>query len=250
MKYIVLTMAETRMAEPDHDVFGPGYRIIEFPMIRTEPLEIPPDIFSTALKADWLVFTSQNAVWYFLDHLEKEVPASKITKPSLAAIGHSTSDLLVSNGLKVRFIPTRSNRVILSQELPVLSGQKVSVFTSEQTNRSEYEAILQKGASLHFNFLYRTLPIEHDKQEWDKVIELRPSAFCFLSSSAVTSFFNQLKSCEIRLQPDNFTWGAIGPVTARELMKWIAEPIIQPESSTLNSLLQAIWKTTVTVQGD
>jgi uroporphyrinogen-III synthase len=250
LKYIVITSAENKQSKPFENYLGPGYRIINFPMIRTEPIEIPRKTFLNALDVNWMVFTSQNAVRYYFKNLNEGNVEGNISHAQIGAIGDRTAELLNSSGMKVTFVPSEFNRKILSEELPVVKGQKVSVFTSSETIREDYKPIIRKGASLDLHFIYSTKPNLQSWDNWNNLLQLDPIAFCFLSASAVTSFFNQVRSWDIPLEPDNFTWGAIGPATFRELRKWITVPVTLPESTNLKSLLQAIWKATSNVRED
>ena len=86
-----------------------GAEVIEFPTIET----VPPEDFSGLDSAierlprfDYIIFTSANALKYFLARLEKlGRPSSLLRESRLVAVGPKTAQEMAASGLKPDIIP-------------------------------------------------------------------------------------------------------------------------------------------------
>ncbi len=247
-KRIVVTRAEEQSGELTRLLSREGAEVIHLPVIAfTEPLELGP--LDAAIKRlgkfDWLLFTSQNAVRFFVAHCRKAkfaLPRGEEDKPRVAAVGSATARAAEKEGFVVRHVPRESRGLNLAQELGgELSGERVLLPRSDIARSDLPEALRAAGADVTEVVAYRTVAAARQspeaverllRGEVDVVTFASPSAFHFLAQETGVE--------PLRCLASKVAVAAIGPVTANVLHQAGIPVAIQASESTSRGLLNAI----------
>ena len=188
---------------------------------------------------DWLVFTSRNAVHYFLPLLEahqRNLIEEKRIK--IAVVGHKTARFAEEHELSVDFIPTQHTAKGLAEELPTKEGQCI-LQPCSKIARKDFQSILEaKSVEVERCALYNTTPINYTQTDWENLKKQQPTVITFTSPSAVRSFVNQ--SCQCEMDWEQTIFASIGPSTTKALEKEGYTNIIEAEKHNVEGLIQAI----------
>jgi len=179
-------------------MFQLGFNLIEYPLIRIEPLPIQVEKVESSL-----IFTSQNAVKLAFE--SKEISALLHGK-NCYCVGEKTKALLEKNGQKV--IKMHQNASDLAHFLVKnVKNDSFSFFCGKQ-RRAEIEDLFnRKQMKLVIHELYDTLFTS-------KVFENHFDGILFFSPSAVQSFFSKNQWNE------HMHGFCIGPSTASVLKQY------------------------------
>ena len=232
---------------------------IRFPAIQFEPLPAPElDEALAQLDAyDWLIFTSGNAVRFFIERLEigdwrLEIFQSRdqrkpISRPQgvnllkIAAVGSATQNLLAKNNIPVDFVPERFTGEQLVLGLGDVSGKRV-LLPRAKIGRPEIVVMLrERGAIVDDIALYDTItavPTQTALAELDKGVDV----ITFTSPSSVRNFLKILDERPSRFQKPrrSVQIAVIGPSTAEEVEKFGLTVDIMPNEYTIDGLIDAI----------
>lgn len=204
-----------------------GINLIIKPMIKTQLLhEKQNEIIALAKKntADAWVFTSKNAVEFFLNIKEHLNYSSKI----FFAVGVKTARPLQAIGLPVN-IPEQENATALAQLMLDKSVKNVLFWCGNRRRNVLPKLFKEAQIGLEELVVYHTI-------ESPNCIEEDYDAIAFLSASAVESF---IKKNYFNAQKPLF---AIGKTTADTLRNNTQQKIYIPPKPHIDLLLQAISK--------
>jgi uroporphyrinogen III methyltransferase/synthase len=227
-KRIVITRSREQSAELVERLESLGAEPIEAPMIRVAP----PEDFGPLDKAvaeagsyDWIVFTSANAVDFFMRRLGvSDGDIRDLKGVRLVAIGPATAERLLRQGLRVDLQPAESRADIAREVLPEelrRSGADVTEVTAYRTVLAEVER-------------------EGDPDIYRMLLEKRIDVVTFTSASTVKNF---VQIFGVEQAPDllNATKvAAIGPVTAEAAEQYGIKTAIMPKEYTIPALVDAI----------
>lgn len=214
-----------------------------FPLIRThEVISSQDEIFFKKLSGyDWLIFTSQNAVSFFLQKMSRYNIHLKEIKVKIAAVGTSTASAIEDVGLQVSFIPTNFSAEAFVEQFPQVSD---SIDTCLFVRGSLAKDTLKKGLSQQVDewTVYETLPNMDNSQGLSTYIAQQLHVFIAFASPSAVEVFADTIACHLGWTP--FKIAAIGHVTATTLEKYGATVHIQPKIYTWMALIQEIakWK--------
>ncbi len=144
-----------------------GVKIIHLPLIK---IVKPSDNYRSLDEAikkigqyDWIVFTSQNAVEYFMKRAKK-IP----TKAKIAAVGPTTAASLKKHGLKVNLVPKIYSAQGLADEFAKLDMKKKQVLfpRAKEGRETLVTELTRQGAFVDLAEAYRTLPAKIDAKKW------------------------------------------------------------------------------------
>ncbi|PIC63830.1 uroporphyrinogen-III synthase [Sporosarcina sp. P13] len=214
---------------------------ISIPLIEVEEVSKKADLqkLRQAMKADWLIFTSQSAVAAFRAKMQRYDVSSGTFKGKVAAVGTRTAAALDKLGFTVSFIPSVFSADVFvkqfkpkeSEKLHVvfLKGSLAGSLIREQLpfHVSEWTVYETKIATSEIDKLIRQ--ITHKDQV----------SVLFASPSAVEVFSSRIAP---KTTWSGFTICAIGHVTERALLKVGAPVHVKPETYTLVELVHALAK--------
>lgn len=219
-----------------------GGKVEAFPLIRTQELTDQDDSFITTLTSyDWLIFTSQNAVFAFEAKLSRHNVTIDKLSCKIAAVGKNTAAALEKMGFSVSFIPTTYSADEFVQQFSQVSDQSDHCLF---LRGSLAKATIKIGLSQHVDewTVYETLPDVYNATRLSTYISEHPNVIvAFASPSSVNIYATEIAR-EIGWKQIKIA--AIGHVTAAALLNHGAPVHVQATTYTWLALVQEIahWK--------
>ena len=240
-KRIFISHSKIKFNPSFEKILNESVELVFIPTIETVPLPLGAEE-KTKIKYfndyDYLIFTSANAVKYFIANVGKKnfIPASNLL---IAATGEKTALELTKLGIKVKIIPAQFSAGGLLEVLPVkLAGKKFLIPGSKISRATLRNGLARRGAIVDFVPVYDTKTREKAKKELEKFSGKKFDAFVFTSPSSIKGFLEILK---IENPADYFSSAIIvpiGDVTAESLKNKGLTPSAIPESFTVNAALE------------
>lgn len=247
---VVVTREADQCSELSALLKAHGAQPIEIPSIEFRAVKTPDTIeqIQNGLdKADWIIFTSQNAIRYFFD-LVPTLPEGL----RAACVGTKSAQFLSRQGIQAYFVPTRFSGNSFAREFASFVEQQGN--SAEQNPVVFYPSAKRIASDLpetlgEFGFkvirvpVYETLEPEFTKESLE---ELRAGvdSITFASPSAARSFSRQLKDAGLMEEIlQTTTIACIGSMTAQIAEECAMPADVVPEQSTLASLLLALTST-------
>ncbi|MCX7679008.1 MAG: uroporphyrinogen-III C-methyltransferase [Spirochaetes bacterium] len=236
-KKVVVTRTREQASELSQKLTNLGAEVIEFPTIKIKPRENMDihNAISHLSSFDWIVFTSQNAVNIFFNHLKKHnLDARAFHSARIAAIGNATASSLEAHGIRCDLVPEKfiAEALVEALESQAIRGEKILLPCAAEARDVLYDGLQKAGAYVTRVFLYDTvLPDDLDED----VISAAKLAdvITFASSTTVKNFF--------ALIPDTKAiFACIGPITAQTVRDHGKNPEIIAETHTIDGLVSAI----------
>lgn len=223
-----------------------GFTPVEFPAIQLEPL--PWASLDRALAVlsnfDWLIFTSGNAVDFFLRRVD-ELNLVLDNLPQVAAVGSATARRLTERGIAIDYMPDEFVGTELVLGLGDLTGKKV-LLPRAKIGRPEIANLLQEqGADLTEVALYDTVTAVPASYAWNE-LNKGIAAITFTSPSSVRNFFKIMANHPGKLAvPLGKMLGpalvvCIGPVTAEAAAEAGLSDLLIPDEYTIDGMVQQL----------
>lgn len=198
-----------------------GFKVVRFPTIRT--VAAAPD--TAAKKAirslndfHWIVFTSPTGPAFFKKMLgQLGVKIAPRSMPSIAAIGAKTAAAARAAGIRVKFIPSRSDSAALAREInPV--RVPILLVRADIASQDLPKALKKRGAKVADVAIYKTILISRpaDKRFAKLLHASRLDYLTFASPSAVSGFLLRVKGAAAK-KARSIPTIAIGPSVGRVL---------------------------------
>lgn len=197
---------------------------------------------SAAENYDYIIFTSANAVYYFLENYKNDF-SNLSYRTKIVAIGKRTALQLLSNGIDVDLIPSNSSSLKLGELLTKKIVNKKSIFIpcSDLAKVDLSNSLKSKGAYVDSVVVYKNvIPRYLTKTNIAKIDTTNMDLLIFTSPS---TFHNFLQIFRIDNEKDFFktkTIAAVGKVTKNEIEKKCLKVDIIPSEYNLNSLTAEI----------
>lgn len=246
-KRVVVTRAPEQAGELAGQLEELGAEVMLLPVVRYEdPEDAGPLNRAIADLAgfDWLLFTSQNAVRFFLKHrgvIDATPSAGEARMPQVAAVGPATAAMAREAGFDVAFVASRFEGKALASELGErVKGCKVLLPRSDRA-RADLPALLRaNGAAVTEVVAYRTIDADlRGSVTVEKIGAGQVDAITFASPSAFHALVRAMGP-RFREAAGRMALAAIGPVTA-EAMKAEGYPVhVVAEESTAGGLATAL----------
>ena len=274
-KRIVVTRSPESAEAMAQKLAALGAIPICLPVIDFAPLPAPEldQALTNLSQYHWLIFTSPNAVRFFLNRLETnhqlpianqpinqspitnhqspinqstqstqspinpitQLPNYPITQFRLAAIGQTTARLLFEKGLKVDFIPDEFTGQQLALGLGDVAGQRI-LLPRARIGRPEITALLrERGALVDDIALYDTITAVPDPAALAE-IEKGVDVITFTSPSSVRNFLEVGQFAKL----SHSLIACIGPSTAAEAEKQGLTADIVAGDYTIDGLITAV----------
>jgi uroporphyrinogen-III synthase len=223
-----------------------GFTPVEFPTIQLEPL--PWEMLDAALaglpRFDWLIFTSVNAVDFFLQRVDAlALPLASL--PRIAAVGSSTADRLAARSLAIDYMPDAFVGTELVLGLGNLTGKQVLLPRAKIGRPEITKLLLAQGAEVTEVPLYDTVtavPTPEAFVEFNKGF----AAITFTSPSSVRNFFAIVAAngdkftLPVQRALDRALIVCIGPVTAEAAEKAGLPSGLVPAEYTIDGMVQLL----------
>jgi uroporphyrinogen-III synthase len=188
--------------------------------VQVQPLPLSP----TASRAlthlsdyDWILFTSKNAVTFFVDELRSR----RISLPAsvrVAAVGPETARALRAAGLRAAIVPKHPTVSDMIRRMGKVEGARILFPRSAIAPSDAIQALRKKGASVRVVPLYTTVAHTLSPRVKSDLLKGSYTRLSFKSPSGVEGLLRQLsrREKEIVLK---FPAVCIGPTTRQAAQK-------------------------------
>jgi uroporphyrinogen-III synthase len=246
-KNIVITRGKDQAIESINTLRELGANVISFPTIKITPIKDNgrlEKIFQNIYDFDTVIFSSENAVKFFLSKMNELIIDLDLTKFFIISIGDKTTEFCNRHNIKVGFQALKFSFNDLVNELSQLdlSNRNILIPSSNLSNKERHKTLEKFGANVTFVPIYQN--IVTSKNELTKEIQLLNETdvdlFIFTSPSTFNGF---LEILDIDNPPNYFAGknvAVIGPVTKNELNKKGIEPNIIPQNYSMKFLIEEI----------
>lgn len=248
-KNIVLTRPKDQSVQSVIHLERLGANVICFPTIKISPIidnSVLDETLTNIRNFNSIIFTSVNAVKYFVLRIEKLEVEFNQTNFYVISIGKKTSDYCKQVGINVNFESSLFTSDSLIKELSNLDlvDKKIIVPSSNLSKPEQYKTLEKLGAEVTAIPIYRneTNEIDNLTEEIDILKNSEIELFIFTSPSTFYSFSEIMKIDNYVKYFENKIIAVIGPVTKEALNKVGIEPNIIPQNFSMNYLIEAITK--------
>jgi uroporphyrinogen III methyltransferase/synthase len=220
-----------------------GAEVIEYPVIKIEPIDDIGISLMNLSDFDWIVFTSANGVKQFAIKLHKHgLDARVFCGVKIAAIGPVTAGELERIGLRADFVPTEFVAEALADQFPEdPNGKQILLIRAKDARDVLVEMLKGRGAEVSTAAVYESVPFIPAEPDLRRMIdEGLVDAVTFTSSSTVRNFVRIVGSD----LPENVAIACIGPITAETARELGLEPNIIADEYTIDGLVEALvrWR--------
>ena len=218
-----------------------GGDAVACPLIKVVEVEHPDDFMQLELGRDfdWLIFTSQNAVEAFCAKMVRYNLTPSHFKGKIAAVGSKTKDKLLSNGLRVDFVPSVFSADVFVKEFPEVAQPNSKCFF---VRGKKAKNTIKDGLPfevIEWN-VYATVESMDYIQQLIQLIQTRKELILiFASPSAVDAFATHIARY---VGWEKVTIASIGHITSNALRKTGAHVTYQPKTYTMEAVLEEIVK--------
>ncbi len=139
---------------------------IRFPALEIEASAPAQTTLQTALSADWLIFTSKNAVDFALQAFDGKM--TNLTLPDIAAVGGGTAARLRESGLTVTCVPAfefNSEGLLAEAMMQDVTGKTCVIVRGVGGREKLAETLRIRGAKVEYLEVYRRLLPNRDSGE-------------------------------------------------------------------------------------
>ncbi|UXR70492.1 uroporphyrinogen-III synthase [Staphylococcus sp. IVB6246] len=177
---------------------------------------------------DWLIFSSKNAVEYFIPYLSQ----TRVAK--IAAIGEKTKAYCALKGIHVDFVPDDFSQDGLLAQFDAQQEAKILLPSSARARPKLTEELSRRYGKVTKIDLYDVVVNKSAVQEvYDMLLSHQVDAITFASSSAVRALFDSYPHI-----PFN-SWYVIGQQTHHTLSQYGYEGVVA-ETQTLEAMIDKI----------
>jgi len=244
-KRILVTRAWEQSGEASGFLKELGAEVVAIPTIDFAP----PTSFKGLDRAierlsvyDWIIFTSANAVHFFMDRLAKRgKDLSDLYGIKLCAIGPKTTRTLGNYGLSVDVVPQEymAEAIVKALGRKSIKGKRILLPRSKIAREVIPTELRSRGARVDVVEVYRTIV---PKKGGDRIRfllqEKKIHAITFTSSSTVKNFVEMVGKKKLPSLMKGVALASIGPVTAETMMKCGLVPHIV--GSSLESMVSGL----------
>ncbi len=219
-----------------------GAHVIQMPTVKICGLNNPQDLDRIVVDSsqfDWIVFTSTNAVRFFIESIDRHalsvIDICRNTK--ICCVGKETARVSESYGLEVACVPithTGLGIVELFASVGDLSGESFLIPSGSESRPTVPEGLRNLNASVTVVLAYETIPILKVSEKLLTDVKSGIDLLTFTSPSTVKSFHDLVEG-QICAPA-----AVIGPVTARKAQQLGYEVLVHPVEYSMSGLLETV----------
>lgn len=224
---------------------GLGARVISWPGF--EFVEVPTnadlkDRLKKIHEYDWIVFTSQRAVFYFFRSMaETGADRGALKMVKTAAVGPVTAQAVENKGLAVNLVSSHPSSAGLAREETFLASRGLKIFLPcARDAKSEFAEIHADRHTVHVAVLYEKRPVHQSKDAVAKLSQTPVDWVLFFSPSAVDCFLGNFEGAVGIDFLKKTRVAVIGGTTARRLEKMGVSADVVSWKSTVDDMLKFI----------
>ena len=248
---IVVTRPQAQAAELVTRLEQLGADTIETPTIQIVGPEDPAPLDRVCARIggfDWVVFTSANAVLYFMRHLLAGPGDVRDLKGvRLCAVGPATAEALSQYGIRIDLVPEeyRARAVVRTLCLDRdLTGMHILLPRANLARDLLPAELRQAGADVTAVTAYRTAPVDLEAAGgpdiYRMLLERRVDIVTFTSGSSVRNFAKALGRDQAADLLKRVDVACIGPVTGEVATRLGISTTIMPTDFTIPAMVRAI----------
>ena len=242
-KTVLTTRAASQSGELRSKLERLGARVIECPTIEIAPVDDWSSVdaaLQQAARYNWLLFTSANAIEYFMKRVQ--AIGAKCSIPTIA-IGSATARRAREWGIEPEIVPKDFRAEGLLAALPEnLYGTHILFPRAETARDLLPRELRRRGARVDIVVVYRTIrPAPGSvsiaeivaSEKIDCIVFTSPSTIRYLAESGGEPVLKLLSRVPVAV---------IGPVTRDAVHEFGLETPIMPEQATIDDLVAAIGR--------
>ncbi len=221
-----------------------GARVVEIPTVEIHPvknLKKADESIRQISKYNWLVFTSENGVEYFMKRLKQiGFDARKLNKIKIAVVGPGTEKKINSYSLKADFVPEVFSTEDLFRDLKrkkMVRGNHFLLVRTTIANDELKKSIQKEGGFATELSIYETRKPKLDRRKVKSAVE-KVDYVTFTSASTANNFFSLFSRAELKNIRSKFI--SIGPVTSQAIRSFKVPVYKQANPYTIPGLVDAI----------
>lgn len=219
-KYIVITRPRESGQALQTQLRKRGIPVLLYPTITIKKQTLTPTIqqhLKQLATVDWIIFTSKNGVYFFLEALRQlAIDQAILQTKSIAAVGPRTAEELINNHLPVHLIPSLFTTADLASELHHLHGKKVLLPRANIATPQLTQQLESKGAEVVNIPIYTTAFIAKPRKQFTALLEQKNIAcLTFTSPSTVRGFLKSVATSQVLQAVLRLPVVSIGPVTTQ-----------------------------------
>ncbi len=249
---VVVTRAASQAGEFVAELESYGAKVIICPTIEIaepESYERLDEAIEHLYGYDWLIFTSANAIEYFLRRLNaRGVRVEELDEIKVCAIGQASADKLRDAHVHVDVIPSQSKAEgVFAALSEYVGGAKqlhgLNILLPRAAIGRDYlpKALEEAGARVDVVTAYRTVVPENlDRGRLTAMLAGSADCIAFTSSSTVKNLALLFDTHDLSNVLSGVTIACIGDVTAATAAEYGLHVEIQPTQFTVNDLAKTI----------
>jgi uroporphyrinogen-III synthase len=242
---IVITRAPEQAAELSQRLQELGAEVMFLPMVRFVDPEATGDLdraIDLLAEFEWLIFTSANAVRFFLKRCRALGCWPFGARPRIAVVGGATRVAVEAEELAVSLVPQEFAGAALAAAMaPKVSGARVLLPRSDRAGDELPGLLRAAGAKVTEVVAYRTVtPETLDDAARTALLRGDADAITFFSPSAFHHFAHALGDDGLRAVSSLTAYAAVGPVTAEAIRGAGLTVAIEAVEATPDSLAEAL----------
>lgn len=249
---VVVTRAASQAGEFVAELERYGANVIICPTIEIaepESYERLDEAIDHLYGYDWLIFTSANAIEFFLRRLNaRGVKFEQLDEIKVCAIGHASAEKLRDAHVHVDVVPSQSKAEGVFVALSEFVGgseqlRGLNILLPRAAVARDYlpKALEDAGARVDVVTAYRTVVPENlDRGRLSAMLAGSGDCIAFTSSSTVKNLALLFDTHDLSKILSGLTIACIGDVTAATAADYGLPVHIQPASSTVKDLALAI----------
>jgi uroporphyrinogen III methyltransferase / synthase len=233
-----------------------GAEVLLLPMVRfTEPPAEQVEELDRAIRDlaefDWLLFTSGNAVRFFLARC-RALRCWPQESLRLAVVGPATRDALEAEGLQAAIAPHEFRAQALAAEIATeVAGRRILMPRSDQAGDELPRLLREAGAILTDVVAYLNVqPDDLAGPAFDALLRGDADAVTFFSPSAFRHFAGLFGHQALRRLSARVALAAVGPVTAEAIRQAGLIVAVEAPQATTGSLAAALERYFQTVAAE
>jgi uroporphyrinogen III methyltransferase/synthase len=247
---IVVTRSREQAGELVDMLEERGAEVIQAPTIRIAPVEDLAALDRACEEAggyDWIVFTSSNAVDYFIQRVLANGDIRDLKGVRLCAIGPSTAQRVSRYGVRVDLTPDEAKSEAVIDALLAagsLKGTRVLLPRADIAREVIADHLREAGAEVTEVAAYRTMlgstERDGDHDIYRMLLDRQIDAVTFTSASTVKNFakiFGEEQAADLLRTT---VVASIGPVTAEAAQQLGIETTVMPARYTVPDLVDAL----------
>ena len=249
---VVVTRAASQAGEFVAELESYGANVIVCPTIEiTEPesYERLDEAIDHLYGYDWLIFTSANAIDFFLRRLEtRGVKIDELDEIKVCAIGQGSADKLRDAHVHVDVVPSQAKAEGVFAALSEYAGgdeqlSSLNILLPRAAVGRDYlpKALEDAGARVDVVTAYRTVVPENlDRGRLSAMLAGSADCIAFTSSSTVKNLALLFDTHDLSKILSGVAIAVIGDVTAATAVEYGLKPNIQPAQFTVKDLAKSI----------